>query len=310
MVSVPEITFASKVALTLIVLGAASYHDLRTRRVPDIFWIVLILAGIPILIAEMLHRGALERPASLLSLSMPAAAMVFIIWGYPEPGKVLRGERMDLVFTLVYLMLIAGAIASLVLGDRGISTMMVISLIFMAVYFSLYSFSIFGTRLIHGGADAKCLISLAALYPWYGPTLPISIGPFYRAFEINPFLEYASPFHLGVLINASLMTVIAMLIYIPLRNAFYGSFHPLRSWTSYTMDIEKTLNSHVWLVIDGVDGSKSKEDPTEELIRGLKRRGVEKVRVTPKIPFILSLTVGVAVQAVLGNLILALFLII
>lgn len=310
MASVPEIAFASKIALTLIVLGAASYHDLRTRRVPDLIWIVLVLAGVPILIAEMMHRGALQRPASLLSLCMPAAALVFIIWGYPEPGKVLKGERTDIIFTFVYLILVAGAIASAVFGDRGISTMMVISLIFMAVYFALYSFSIFGTRLIHGGADAKCLISLAALYPWYGPNLPISIGPFYGALEFNPFLEYASPFHLGVLINASLVTVIAMLIYIPFRNALSGSFHPLRSWTSYTMDIDKAMNGHVWIVLDGAEGGKSKEDPTEELIRNMKRRGVKKVRVTPKIPFILSLTIGVAIQAVLGNLILATFLII
>jgi prepilin signal peptidase PulO-like enzyme (type II secretory pathway) len=41
-------------------------------------------------------------------------------------------------------------------------------------------------------------------------------------------------------------------------------------------------------------------------VSDLRKGGVKRVRVTPKVPFILSLTFGLALQLTLGNLVLAL----
>jgi prepilin signal peptidase PulO-like enzyme (type II secretory pathway) len=71
------------------------------------------------------------------------------------------------------------------------------------------------------------------------------------------------------------------------------------------VDIGNVEGRHVWIVLEG-KGEDRKQDPTPKLVNDLRRKGVGKVRVTPKVPFILSLTIGFALQIVFGNLIFAL----
>lgn len=295
----------AKAALVLSVLIGASISDIRTRRVADRFWIVLLGGGSALLVIEMFLMD-LERPVvTLLSLSMPAIGLVFMVWGYPEPAKVIKGVKEDLFFTLAYIVLIAGAVISYLLGDRIIAGKMLYSFLFMAIYFAMYTFPLLGARLIHGGADAKCMMSLAVLFPWYGSSLPISFGPFYDELAHISLIEYISPVHLGVLINASFVTVILMVLFLPLKNIIQGTFHPLRSWTSYWVDLDSVMDEHVWIISEGGLGKDRKQDPTPDLISELRNRGLTRVRVTPKIPFILSLTLGFIIQMVLGNAIFA-----
>lgn len=305
MIDTPVLLTAAKSGFVLIVLALASLSDIRSRRVKDSYWMVLLGIGSVFVLLEMLEQGAGDRIATLFSLSLPAIGLVFVVWGYPEFGKVIKGERTDLLFAGIYSLLIAGSIASFVFGDRVIAGKVLVSFIFMALYFAMYSFSLFGTRLLHGGADAKCMMSLAALFPWYGGILPVSFGPFYEMLDAVPALEYISPVHLGTLVNGAFVTVAFIIVYIPLRNIISGTFHPLKSWTTYEMDAGKVEGRHVWIVMEG-SGNDRKQDPTPELIKGLMRKGVKKVRVTPKVPFISSLTLGLAIQMVLGNLVFAL----
>jgi len=297
----------AKAGVVLCALLGASWSDLRTRRVPDRYWAVMLLSGASFLLLEMLEEGSLERPATLLSFSMPAMALVFIVWGYPEPREVLKGNRTDIAFTLVYSLLVAGAVSSFMFGDRTTFILVFVSFLFMLLYLAMYSFSIFGTRLIHGGADAKCMMALAAIYPWYGPS-PLSFGPFYDRLTDIAALEYVSPFHLGVLINAALATVVIMIVYIPMRNVISGSFHPLRSWTTYRMKVKDLPGKHVWVVMTEGMGDNKKQDPTDHLLSELRKRGVNEVRVTPKVPFILSITLGFILQLTLGNIVMLIML--
>ena len=73
------------------------------------------------------------------------------------------------------------------------------------------------------------------------------------------------------------------------------------------MDVEDLQGSHVWIVLKE-DDRKEKKDPTRKVIEGLKKKGIKRVKVSPKIPFILSLTAGFLVQVVLGNLVAVVFL--
>jgi hypothetical protein len=295
----------AKVILALSVLVGASIADLRKRIVPDRFWIVLVGGGTGLLTIEILLLGP-ERPlVTLLSLSMPAIALVFVVWGYPELGKALKGSKEDLFFTGLYLLLLIGGASSYLFGDRIVAGKVLYSFIFMVIYFGMYTFPLLGARLLHGGADAKCMMSLAALFPWYGEVLPISFGPFYDTLDRIELLEYISPVHLGVLINGAFVTVLFLAIALPIRNILSGTFHPLRSWTSYWIGLDDVMRGHVWVIGEGGTGTDGKQDPTPELVMELRRKGVKRVRVTPKVPFILSLTVGLMVQVVLGNVVLA-----
>jgi hypothetical protein len=248
----------------------------------------------------------MDSPVTFLSLLLPISGILFIFYGYPELKKVLKGSAVDAIFLLVYCgSLGAGAIAFAV-GDRELFAPIGISFIFMVIYFVLYSVPIGGTRLIHGGADAKCLISLAALFPWYVLDLFYQIGPFYSTLDDIPSIGAIFPFHLSVFFNAAVLTGIVLIIVIPIRNIMKGEFS-LSSFTSYHLNVDDVEGKHVWVVLVE-DGKKKKEEPRRSVIERLRRRGEERVLVTPKIPFILSLAAGMLVQVILGNIVAALFL--
>jgi hypothetical protein len=191
-------------------------------------------------------------------------------------------------------------------GDRELFMELGISFMFMVIYFVLYSVPIGGTRIIHGGADAKCLIALSALFPWYVLNLPMQAGPFYEILDNIPAMGRIFPVSLSVLFNGAVITAVVMFIYLPIRNISRGEFS-LSSFLSYYLDVKDLEGRHVWVVIEK-DGKKEKKDPTARTVERLKKKGVQRVKVSPKIPFILSLTAGYLVQLVIGNIVAAIFL--
>ncbi|MEA3557662.1 MAG: hypothetical protein U9R75_00235 [Candidatus Thermoplasmatota archaeon] len=297
-----ETVGSAKLLIVLIILAGASIMDLRYRRIPDRFWIIMIIFAYPLLAWEMWLKGARDSPVTLLSLLLPGTGFLFIIFGYPEPKEVLKGSASDIVFTLIYLGAIIGGAVAFFLGDRSLLTEVGISLIFMTVYFVLYTVPIAGARLIHGGADAKCLISLAALFPWYITDLPFQLGPFYSTMKDIPALGTIFPVHLSILFNAAVISALVVILMIPLINILKGNLQGLRP-TSYMADVEGLEGKFVWIM-----ENKEKSDPTSRAIRRLKERGVDRVRVTPKIPFIMYLALGAVAHAILGNLVVAVIL--
>lgn len=290
-----------------MVLFAAAQSDIKSRRVPDAYWVLLVLSVTPLLIFEMVYRGAWESPATFLSLCLPAGFMVFVLFGYPEIKEIARGNKVDMIFGAIYLLLIGGTVVAVLNGDAGITSKIAFSFVFMMIYFLLYSVPIGGTRIIHGGADAKCMISLAAIFPWYGEITDISYGIFYELLADQSAMEFFFPFHFSVMLNGALVTVIFVVIFMPVRNIMKGYIHPWKMFTSYYMRLEEIPGKYVW-VYKEKDGKKTKEDPTPEVLRDLREEGLEEVRVTPKIPFILSLAAGFVIQVVFGNLALLLIL--
>lgn len=295
---------AFKILMVAFVLAGASIMDIRFRRIPDRFWMVMMAAGIPLLAWEMWLKGAQENPMTLFSLLLPLAGFLFILFGYPEPSQVLKGSIPDILFSVIYISAITGGIIAFLSGDRGLFSEIGVSMIFMALYFVLYAVPIGGARLIHGGADAKCLIALAGLFPWYVSGLPFQLGPFYSTLVDIPSLGTIFPTHLSVLFNGAVISAVIVLIVLPLKNILKGNIKGLRP-TSYMMDIDDVEGSFVWMIMD----DREKKDPRPKLVASLKKKGVERIRVTPKIPFILYLFMGFAVHSIIGNIVLALILI-
>ncbi|MGA1849116.1 MAG: hypothetical protein ACMUHB_07230, partial [Thermoplasmatota archaeon] len=73
------------------------------------------------------------------------------------------------------------------------------------------------------------------------------------------------------------------------------------------LDLDDLEGKHVWIILRD-DGRRRKEDPGAKIIDELRARGENRVLVTPKIPFILSLAAGMLVQVFIGNIVAALFL--
>jgi len=303
MLTTGETITVGKLIITGLVLGAAAIMDVRYRRVPDRFWLLLSAAVGPLLIWQIAREGGSGAPGTFLILSLPIGGMLFALYGYPEFGEVIKGKREDLIFTFLYAALAICGIAAFFSGDRSVVVKVFYSFVFMMVYFLLYSVSIGGIRVIHGGADAKCLMALAALYPWYGEMGAIGTGPFYGNLSEVSAMEFIFPFHLSTMLNAAVITVLFLALYLPIKNIMAGKKDPLKMFTGYSMDIRDTPGKHVWIYVEE-DGKKRKADPDEATVSKLTKEGKREVRVTPKIPFILSMVFGFLLQVSIGNVVL------
>jgi len=300
-----QLVFLGKVMVVGLCLLVASIMDMISRRIDDRTWMIMLLACIPLLGWEMWLNGADDSPVSLLSLLLPIGGMLFIFFGYPEFKKALKGSGMDIFFILVYLICIAGPVVSFLMGDKGVVGPILIAFFFMVLYFILYQVPIAGTRIIHGGADAKCLMALAALFPWYVMDFGFQIGPFYKLLEDFSQLGVVFNIHLSVLFNGAVLATLMLVLILPLVNIIRGDLKFPRMFTAYRISSDKIVGKHVWVILE--HKKKKKVEPTEKVQKRLKEMGLEKVWVTPKIPFILFLFLGYTIHMIIGNLVAILF---
>ena len=301
-----QMIFTFKTLIVGLALLAGSIMDIRTRRIHDEIWMIMLAACIPLLGWEMWLKGASDSPITMLSLLLPIGGMVFVLFGYPEPRKALNGSAMDIFFMIVYTACIAGPVIAFINGDRGLFIPIGVTFVFMIVYFILYQVPIGGTRIIHGGADAKCLMALAAIFPWYIHGLTYSIGPFYEIIEEFSAFGWVFPIHLSVLFNGAVITAVVLFLILPVMNILRKDLSFPRMFTSYRKEVDGIAGKHVWIFLEYK--VKKKVEPTEMVERRLKELGQDKVWVTPKIPFILSLFIGFLAQITIGNIVAILFL--
>lgn len=302
-----QMVFTARVLIVGMGLLAGSVMDIRTRRIKDSVWILMMFSGLPLLGFEMWLKGGGSSWISLLSLLLPLMGFLFVLFGYPEPGEVLRGSAADISFLVIYSACITGSILGFVRGDPALTYPVAFSSLFMLIYFGLYHIPVGGTRIIHGGADLKCLLVLAALFPWYGSDLPFALGPFYRILSGNTLLAWIFPIHLSVLFNGAFITTILLLLALPALNLIRGDLAFPRIFTSYRTDVRGMNGKHVWVYVER-NGKREKVEPTGKLESRLLGEGTKRVWVTPKIPFIFSLFLGFLVQMTAGNLVALIFL--
>jgi preflagellin peptidase FlaK len=199
-----------------------------------------------------------------------------------------------------------------------------ILMIWIILFFGFYNIGI-----PRGGADTKALMALVLFFPTYPIIQNITLNTeFFQMVEQFPVMVYLLPFVFSVLINASfvvLFYVIILLFY----NITRGDLKFPNAVLGYTMPIEQVPNKFVWLMEHLVDdeenqnnsnkiNKKPKLEPFPKDIANLneelelfKNYGFKKVWVTPKIPFIIPLTIGLILSIVVGNfafLIMGLFI--
>lgn len=169
-------------------------------------------------------------------------------------------------------------------------------------------------------ADAKCLISVAVLFP----TSPSLVILSHRFPLFSPVLPEVFPFALSTLMNAALLGMVVPL-FLGFRNLLHLGFG--RFWqqlglvfTSYQIPIAQLAKrKHVRLIYpcpdkDGQPGKApafSGVEINDEIIKQLEsyqKAGKlgNDVWVTPELPFIAFITAGFIVALLVGNLTLAL----
>lgn len=291
-----EALAAIRIVAAFIVLAYASVLDLRTRRVENRYWVALSLLGAALLCVQVY---ADDQPLEHLIILVPIAlivADVFIETGLSERGarNLAVAEYTSSVAIMVLL--------SLEYGSEDYFQHLIAVPAMMLFVVVLYMLDA-----IRGGADAKALISLAILFPFYP-----AIGQFPILSAEAASFEVFVPFTFGVLVAAAIVVALTPIGFL-VTNLLKGETRFPQALLGYRMDTESARERHVWLMERVVDGRhvlysrpKGEEDLAKELGM-LESAGHKRVWVTPKIPFIIPMLVGSVVCVFLGNPLLLLF---
>lgn len=287
---------ALRLVLSLSVLAYASFLDLRTRKVPNVYWIGLGVAGLGLILVQLYVD---DMPIEYLLIFVPILAILADVY----LGSEEETTRAKLT-TFGKYALALGSILALAYqygGDEYFQHLLAIPIIMLFVVV-MYMLDI-----VRGGADAKALISLSILFP------------FYPAFGSLPFIhgetsaaETLLPFSFSILVNAAIIVALTPLVFLA-RNLSRKEFAFPLGLLGYKLDTAEIANKHVWLMESIMDGKlvthvrPRKQEDQKADIELLASSGYKRVWVTPKIPFIVPMLVSLILTTVVGNILLLIF---
>ena len=287
---------ALRLVLSLSILAYASFLDLRTRKVPNVYWIGLGVAGLGLILVQLYVD---EMPIEYLFVFVPILAILADVY--------LGSEEETMKAKLTTFGKYALALGSILVlayqygGDEYFQHLLAIPIIMLFVVV-MYMLDI-----VRGGADAKALISLSILFP------------FYPAFGSLPFLhgetsaaETLLPFSFSILVNAAIIGALTPLVFLAMNLSRREFAFPL-GLLGYKLDTAEIANKHVWLMESIMDGKlvthvrPRKQEDQKADIELLASSGYKRVWVTPKIPFIVPMLVSLILTTVVGNILLLIF---
>ncbi len=287
---------ALRLVLSLSILAYASLLDLRTRKVPNIYWIVLGLAGL-VLILVQLHVD--EMPIEYLLVFVPILAILADVYLGSEE-ETIRAKLMTYgkyALALGTIMVLAYQYGS----DEYFQHLLAvpIMMLFVVVMYML--------NIVRGGADAKALMSLSILFPFYPVfgSLPLIHGGTSAAVTLLPF-------SFSIQFNAAIIVALTPLVFLA-RNLSHGEFVFPLGLLGYKMDTAEIAKKHVWLMESIMDGKlvtharPRKQENQKADIELLASSGYKRIWVTPKIPFIVPMCVSLILTTIVGNVLLWIF---
>ena len=244
--------------VSIAALVSASVQDIRSREVSDIHWAIVGTAGIAASVVMISDTVTLGR----LMVCIGSAMILFDVL-YEREWK----KHHDALFYVTMALMFAVPMMTS-FDDIFVRTSMTVPLCFIA-FVAMY----FG-GIIKGGADVKCLVALAIMFPAY----PELFG--YPMIGVpSSVLPMFLPFAVAVLFYASLFTVIAMLPVI-FRNVMRGDTEMPNMFIGHRVPADNATG-HVWPM-----GGGEKDG---------------KIWVIAKIPFIVPMTVAVSFTVFIGN---------
>jgi Flp pilus assembly protein protease CpaA len=311
----------ARIVLALCALAFASWTDLRTRKVPNGLWYVTAGVAAVILLFDLAQVE--DGNIWYLALAFPVIALFAVVvtggelWPVmsddeDDPDRELTREEsrvyiIDLVLSAI-LLVVAVAILVLAHGhldNRDPYWAVVSSMLMIALALGLYI-----GRFLHGGGDAKALMTLAVVFP---------IIPFGEPFlwAIGAEADALFPFSLAILVNAAIITALLPIFFLVVSNlrgpvrmpeAFFGypvdisAFDEKRMWLLYELPEEGgALSRRLW-----PRRSKAAIAARARALAQLKDSQEPRVYITPKIPFMVPMLIAIPFSLVVGNIILGL----
>lgn len=293
-------TLAAGVGLLVVGFAYAAVSDWRDREVTDRLWQVLgVFGGV---------LGALAvAPGGVLPLvvwAVVAALTLQHMFPWDErlgPRAERWADPIELAMYLAALVVVGLAAWTSGIGPTGapLSAVAVLASVVIARI-------LFEAGVLYGGADAKALMTAALLVPIFAsPVLFPSPGPF----NVLAFL----PFAVSVLMNAALLSLVVP-VALAVRNVGRGEFEFPRGFTGYSMPVTELPRRFVWVRDDRAGDLRDEEEAVEtsredrelrtRVAHDLSVQGIERVWVTPQLPFLVLLAAGAYSALLAGNLVL------
>lgn len=270
------------VAFVSIILISASAEDLKTRTVRNTHWMAIGSAGIVVHILVSITDG------NILSILPITAISVIILYEILSKSDYSVLTNIVFIGSLIIFIILSGHLATSDVEFYTALSVPVFSVIFLIIYY---------TGLLKGGADAKCMISLTVAFPAYPM---FSIFPIFNT--ANSLASFVFSFPLAILFHALILTMLMVVpfLYVNIKNGNTGRL----MFSGYVTSIEKAKRSHVWPMYDIEDGELiriSAVDDTEAVYDRLEKHGKTDIWVTPKIPFILPISISFLITVIIGN---------
>jgi preflagellin peptidase FlaK len=292
-----------QIVAVLVLLGGfavAAYLDWTTREVTDLLWQAMSVVGAVVGGLAIASDGALA-----VVLWVVVVAFVF---EHLLPWDVLverSGEWLPAVIELSAYAAVAVVLAwaglAYGVGPSGLPAEVLA--VFITVVFAR---GLFEAGLLYGGADAKAMIAAGILVPILSAALvplPSTTGAILSIY----------PFSLTMLMNAALVAIVVP-VGIAVRNVQRGEFTLGRGFTGYTIPVRELPERFVWLKDptfhqpeEGFEEAETSEDDRrirERQRSELEAQGIERVWVTPQIPFLVLFFAGSLLAVVAGNILI------
>jgi len=284
----------------LLLLGGftyAAWSDYREREVADGLWQFLGVAGFLVGFVPVVPGGTV--PTVLWTVIGLFVIQHLFAWD-ARLGPNGEGYA-DLIEVVVYAAVIALVAVTAVrvgVGPDAVPVSVIAVLVTV-----LFARGLFEAGILYGGADAKGLMIAGLLLPFFpNPVIaqPPSIAP------ITTIL----PFAFNVLMNSALFSLVVP-ISIAVRNLRAKEFRGVSGFLGYSIPVSELPREWVWvrdpMTREGREEEKSIETSEDdrrrrvELARDLASRGIQRIWVTPQVPFVVLMTFGTVAALLVGN---------
>ena len=280
-------------------LGYAAVVDWREREVTDRLWQVMGLLGV-------ILGGIAVGPGGPVPLALWLLVGAFVLqhlFAWDDALGPSLDRFADVIEGVAYLGVIL--VVVLVAFRVGIGPDAVPLPVLAVLVTVLFARGLFELGVLYGGADAKALMIAGVVLPLFAtPLLP-------QAPAVATLLAVL-PFSVNLLMDAAILSI-AIPIAIGLRNASRGEFQFPRGFSGYMLPVRELPHQFVWLKDPAVgrEGSErdaeTSEDDRRERVRiagELEARGIDRVWVTPQIPFLVLMAAGAVSALLAGNFVL------
>ena len=310
----------TRVLVLLLGMGWAAWMDHKERRVKNEHWLVWIKPAIFIWTLDLMLQGA-DWTIMLTASAVIAYASMSVI-GRPSMKDIQKGSKLDITVSLWYIISLTGVICGPILYQESLPLDVLVGndtslgalwWKTLAVGASILIIDLaWRVRMIHGGADAKCLMWVAILMPSWS-TVPLT----YSSATIDSIVSLPPAISLLMWGGFIFLLIPFIMLGKNFSNGNVKKLSDLRlAWHATMMPLNNVAESHVWLlssVIEMPDGTTSvhhrtrapSKTPTSEQllanVSALQDIGIESVWVSYKLPLLVFLFPAIIPLVLIGD---------